>query len=179
MEEKLINICLSVSRQVLIKVPVECDEVQLKEEIKKQFCDTINLGDPNTPWVIDDYEVIEDENLNHIDMDNNTLEIKKYEKTTDALLTEGKKWFTALTDKEKTIVAPPLRAMIKLHLSEEELKVIRKLQKEVFDPIAKSFNQDYTRNYTFSFQEDNQIITNEKDKTVTVHFVINPKFEEK
>lgn len=63
MEEKLINICLSVSRQVLIKVPVKCDEVQLKEEIQKQFCDTINLGDPNTPWVIDDYEVIKEEKL--------------------------------------------------------------------------------------------------------------------
>lgn len=63
MEEKLLNICLSVSRQVLIKVPVEYDKVQFKEEIKKQFCDTINLGDPNTPWVIDDYEVIKEEEL--------------------------------------------------------------------------------------------------------------------
>ena len=63
MEEKLINICLSVSRQVLVKVPIECEEVQLKEEIKKQFCDTINLGDPNTPWMLDDYEVIKEEKL--------------------------------------------------------------------------------------------------------------------
>lgn len=63
MEEKLINICLSVSRQVLVKVPIECDEVQLKEEIKKQFCGTINLGDPNTPWMLDDYEVIKEEKL--------------------------------------------------------------------------------------------------------------------
>lgn len=63
MEEQLINICLSVSRQVLVKVPIEWDEVQLKEEIKKRFCDTINLGDPNTPWMLDDYEVIKEEKL--------------------------------------------------------------------------------------------------------------------